>query len=707
MSAAATTVPGADRTAGPTASRGQSTPLRPEIQALRALAVLAVLVYHLVPARFPGGYVGVDIFFVISGFLITGHLLRELERHDRIAVAAFWARRAKRLLPAALLVLAVVTAGVVALVPRVLWNQYLGETLAATLYVENWRLAADAVDYLAAGNHPSPVQHFWSLSVEEQFYFVLPLLIMLGAFAARRFGLPRRKVLFALLAVIALVSLVVSVRLTATNPGVAYFSTATRGWEFAAGGLLAFAPAKGPLAVRAAAAGLGTAAIALTLVLFSGRTPFPGSAALLPVLGTAAVIWAGTLPWRMTPSGAGTWAPVATLGRVSYSVYLWHWPLIVLLPMATGVKLRLVDMAAVVIASLLLALATTMWVEDPVRFSPRLLGSGRRPRTVALWSLAGMAVIAAVTSGALLISRAALAEARLELAQVRSAPVTCFGAATLGAVASDCADVPVPDHLVPHPVLAPEDGAGPGGCWAGNDERELQMCTLGPTEGYTKRVLALGDSHSNMLVPAHQYAAEELGWRIDVAGHANCYWTRATTHNAVRAFEEACADWRAAVEAHLDASEPYDAIVVIATRTAELVDTPGDVAADEAATIQGLHDAWVDQLARGSAVVVVSDVPQPRRDVVECVVRFEATATDRCTTPRSAALELPDILVRAAAADGLDVVDMTDLFCDEQRCHAVVGHVVVWRDRGHVTGTFARTLGPALAERLAAVLDPS
>ncbi len=160
--------------------------MRQEIQGLRAVAVLLVVLFHLWPDRVPGGYIGVDVFFVISGFLITSLLLREVDRTGSVDLAGFWARRIRRLLPAAYVVLVVSAIGVVALVPRTQWQQFLGEILGAGLYVENWLLALGSVDYLAADAPPSPAQHYWTLSAEEQFYLVWPLLVLVGIWLARR-----------------------------------------------------------------------------------------------------------------------------------------------------------------------------------------------------------------------------------------------------------------------------------------------------------------------------------------------------------------------------------------------------------------------------------------------------------------------------------------------------------------------------------------
>ena len=226
-----------------TAAAPTSTPpaqrARAEITALRACAVLLVVLYHLWPGRLPGGYIGVDVFFVISGFLITSHLLRESTTTGRIALARFWARRARRLLPAAYLVLAATSVAVVAWLPVSAWQQNFRQIIASTLYVQNWVLAADSVDYLASDADPAAAQHYWSLSIEEQFYLVWPLLILAATvWAARRASSPIRATWWAI-GVPTVASLLFSLWITQENPPAAYFVTPARAWQFGAGGLLA------------------------------------------------------------------------------------------------------------------------------------------------------------------------------------------------------------------------------------------------------------------------------------------------------------------------------------------------------------------------------------------------------------------------------------------------------------------------------------
>ena len=332
-----------------TRSKPSATRLRPEIQALRAVAVMLVVLYHFWPYALRGGYVGVDIFFVISGFLITGQLRRMQQRAGRVRPLTFWAGRLRRLVPAALLVVAATAAGIIAWVPQSSWPNFLNQGLAASLYFVNWALAADSVDYLHSGSVASPFQHYWSLSVEEQFYLVWPLLFLLAAgliwWWHRQHALSAKHsdtLLIWVLGAVTAASLAWSIIDTRLDPTVAYFSTFTRAWEFAVGGLLTFVPGLSAEASRrsqqlhAAGRWVGLLIILFTAVRFTADLAFPSYTAALPVLGALLVIWGG-MPrtwWALNP--VVRFRPVQRLGDWSYSLYLWHWPVAILAAYALG-----------------------------------------------------------------------------------------------------------------------------------------------------------------------------------------------------------------------------------------------------------------------------------------------------------------------------------------------------------------------------------
>ena len=308
-------------------------PFRSDIEGLRALAVILVVAFHAGVPRLTGGYVGVDVFYVISGFLITGLLVDEIERTGSISLRSFYARRARRLLPLAALVLIAVAVGMQFFTPPVFRPTVRFDAISAALYYSNWQFALESVNYLTLGGAQNPVLHYWSLSVEEQFYIAWPLLLIAAARlrGRRAWGSLRLRVA-AVVAVVGGASFAYSIVETAAQPAIAYFETTTRVWEFAAGAALALVVSRRatvrPL-VAAVAGALGLAAIATSAFIFGPTTQFPGTAALLPVLGTGLVIAAG-----MHAPGAGVGAllstrPLAYIGKISYAWYLWHWPCLV------------------------------------------------------------------------------------------------------------------------------------------------------------------------------------------------------------------------------------------------------------------------------------------------------------------------------------------------------------------------------------------
>jgi peptidoglycan/LPS O-acetylase OafA/YrhL len=355
---------------------------RPDIQGLRALAVVAVVLDHTV--GFPGGgFVGVDMFFVLSGFLITGLLLREYEATGRISLAAFYRRRALRILPAALLVI-LVTLGIAALVfNSSRFDRTVVDGLWSSLFVANWHFLDVGTDYFAAAGPVSPLQHYWSLAVEEQFYLVWPGLILVTLLIARRAGARRqRRIPGGLILALTAASFAWALWESRSAPTQAYFSTVSRGWELGVGALLAVHADRWrgiPPATRSVLGWSGLAVIVVALVVVRGDTGFPAPAALLPVLGTALVILAGTGAVSAASAGPGAddrgyslpplTNPVSGyLGDISYSLYLWHWPVLVLLASVVPAGTRFY-FSVVLIITLGLSVAGFHLVEDPLRRS--------------------------------------------------------------------------------------------------------------------------------------------------------------------------------------------------------------------------------------------------------------------------------------------------------------------------------------------------
>jgi peptidoglycan/LPS O-acetylase OafA/YrhL len=681
--------------------------VRPEIQALRAIAVATVVVFHYWPELITGGYVGVDVFFAISGFLITAHLVREVDRTAKVSLPGFWARRARRILPAALLVLLFCAVATYFWVPLNLWEQFFGEIRASTLYVENWNLAAQAVDYLGAENRPSPVQHYWSLSVEEQFYIVWPVLILIAMTLARRGSeLLRRRAIAAMLVLLTLASFIYSVIATANDPAAAFFITPTRVWEFGAGGILALAATTTARpASRAAVSWLGVGAILLASFAFTAETPFPGAAALLPILGTVAVIWAGAPALRWAPLGWMRLRPVQWVGDNSYSIYLWHWPLLILAPfvlldqLTTPIKLGLLAL------TLILAALTKRFVEDPLRSGPLL--AGKRPRRTFIVAAAASAVV-------LLASFAAIAELndRQEQDRRATARLLASGERCLGAAARDpdnqpCINPKLRLSVAPSPATArelvtPHDGTEANRsplCQGGlKIIGLLELCSFGaPANRAERQVVSIGDSHARRWRPGLNIVALESNWRVTSIVRRGCPLNNYLTGSSTEI--RSCRQWQRQLAAWLKANPTIDTLVI-----AQSTGTGRNPERFEA-RVRGYEERLRLLPSTIEEVIVLRDNPRVSGNTLDCVeqaVEAGKAAGPACAIPRSVALK-PDPL--AVAAENLDqsninVIDLTEFYCGPEVCLPVVGGVLIHSDRHHQTELWNRTLAPFVLREL-------
>jgi peptidoglycan/LPS O-acetylase OafA/YrhL len=669
--------------------------VRGDIQALRAFAVMAVVLYHLWPMHVPGGYIGVDAFFVISGFLITSHLLREVDRTGKIDLPQFWARRVRRLLPASLLVAVVSAVAVLVLVPREMWQTFLQDTIAATVYVLNWALAAQAVDYLAAESAASPVQHYWSLSVEEQFYLVWPLLIVGAMWLAVRSGKSRRSAIFAVLAVTTVASLVYGVVLTFTDPAAAYFVTPTRAWQFGAGALLAFLSTT--LANRGGFSAIvswtGMAALVVSVFAYGSGTPFPGFAALLPVVGVLLVVAAGESNHPLAPTRLYNLSPVRWLGDNSYSIYLWHWPPIVILPYVLGGNLDYRHKLAILAGTLILAWLTKLYIEDPVRKTPVL--AKRRPR-VTYAVLVGTTVVA-LAAPLMGISVINAQERESEQLANQAIGTECFGAAAIQPDGSICSPETVTE-IVPEPAVAESDlpPVYTDECRVQPEGEGVLECVLGDPDG-EHSIAMVGDSHLAQWATPMSEIGKANGWRITLFFKGACAFSAAIESLDSTFDETTCIAWNDEVLDRI-LTGGFDGVVTSSRAGYTFVDAAGEP--DRGTAVGGFRDRWAELTAAGMPVAVLADTPRMPDEARECVTTAADTAS--CGVDRSEAFSLPEYFHAAARdADDVTLVDLGDRFCTDDRCPAVVGSVFVYRDgSSHMTDTFARTLQPYLEDGL-------
>ncbi|MER7073660.1 acyltransferase family protein [Terrabacter sp. NPDC000476] len=696
-SATATGAPTAVTARPAPAGRTAKAAPRKDIQALRAVAVTLVVLYHFWPQRLTGGYVGVDVFFVISGFLITLHLLERPIRSGA-DLLSFWARRVRRLIPAATVVLVVTLGASLVWLPQTVHARSAQEVIASALYVENWMLALTSTDYLATDQLHSATQHYWSLSVEEQFYIVWPLLLGLAFLVVRRLGRSFRFPPLVVISALTLASLAFSAWFTGEDAAQAYFVSTTRVWELGIGALLAAAVHAGlrfrvPV-VRVGLVWAGLAAILWSAVSFTAATPFPGVAALLPTLGAAAVIAARSDDLAAGPRRLWSGRAVQWLGDVSYSVYLWHWPAIVLAPFvldddSVAWWQKLLVLAVV----LVLSAASKRWVEDLMRFTPSIARSTGRSFVLLAVCLGLSVGLAGIALWQTQRTEAAAAAVVVD----SSAP--CVGVDAFRTASCAGRDL----GMLTNPIQAAKDKPQvyADDCWNNRPFTRRKVCSYGPKDAAVK-VALYGNSHAGQWSPPILATARERGWRVDTYIASECYSVDVPVAFGTKALEDACTALNTWARDRITTGG-YD-LVVMSDRT--LQPLAGVPAARKVATAKAAYGRVVDGFVEaGARVLAIRDTPGSAESVPDCVAQH-ADDVSRCATDvayrGTSGLE-PDPLADAAKArTGTDVhlLDVTDLLCRDGSCPAVLGGLITYFDHGHMTRTFSMSLLPEVSRAL-------
>jgi peptidoglycan/LPS O-acetylase OafA/YrhL len=651
-------------------------------------------------------------------------LWREVSTTASVRLSRFYGARARRLLPASAAVGVVTMIGSAILLSPLELRDVIGDGVACALYVGNYRFAQQGIDYFAADRPPSPFQHYWSLGVEEQFYLVWPPLIIAAAWLIRR---ARRRTgqaatsttpYLVVLALVAAVSFTASVITTHVAAPVAFFSLPTRAWQLAAGGLIALTATQWRRLPAIAAAITGWAGLAVILVActrLGATTPYPGTAALLPVLGAALIIGAGcATPTRGCARVLAT-PPMRAIGRVSYSWYLWHWPVLLLAPALLGHPLGLAERLAAAAVSGVLAVLTLRLIENPIRFAAPL-----RRSALASLAVGGVATAVAVCVGiALLVAVPApvgrsLATQTLTITEgppLVGGTIDQYNAVVQRAVAQVQAAVAasadlndVPSNLDPplSDVAFNAQRLYFDGCLRKPLETGQPECAMGDTASKTT-VALIGDSNAAMWTPGFQQITAQRHWRLEMLTKAACpvldwpnVFPSTTTH---REYTE-CDQWRAEIIARLQ------------TEHAQLIVYGARRAYGEPATGVGSYDpAWLDSMTHfvqqlrgtGAKVLVLGPIPDPQSDVPNCLSVHLDDAT-ACSPLRSVAVNDPGIAAEtdAVKAGGGQYADLTDLFCTAERCPVIVGNTLVYRNAYHLTLEYSGLMAPvlgALADR--------
>lgn len=647
--------------------------IRPEIQALRGIAALLVAVYHIWFGRVSGG---VDVFFVISGFLVTHSLANRWALDGAVRPAAFLRGLYARLAPAALLVIAMTVAGCVLFLPQADWPFNINEAVSATFFVNNWHLALNAVDYLNRTSDPRPFQHFWALSVQWQFYLLWAVLFWaLGRIAGSSF--PR--MLNATIAALFIVSFGVSVLHTAFDQPFAYFSTATRVWEFSAGALLALHRPHFRLAVPLRL-GLGWAGLALIVAcgtILPVSTSFPGYAAVVPVCAALLIVQFGSEPHPASVRRLLTWRPLVAFGNLSYPFYLWHWPLFALW-LAYSLETRATAAEGLVI------LATALVLSAATRSLLQGDWSG------AKWLQTGRA--AAALACATLVACIAW---RTEVAVAKSSQ----WAAPQPSIQTHPGALAIGRQVAPRPLFPGSfrvrgefPAAYADGCNQTTTGVAVIACTYGDPQGRLT-IAAIGNSHITHWLPALDLVAKEHGWKVVLITKDDCQLHVEPTRSNDEA-ARSCDEWNRDLPRTVRLLRP-DYLFVAATRhLGEAEFLPADYL-----------DAWRRLEPRMARIIAVRSTPRFPFDVPDCIDLYGADSP-KCRAPRDVALgHMAGNPAYEVTRMGARYLDLTHYFCDERECFPAVGNIVIYRDHDHLTSSYMRTMKLPLAAALQTVID--
>lgn len=642
--------------------------LIPEIQGLRAIAVLSVVIYHFDSRLLSGGFVGVDIFFVISGFLISGLLISEVRQTSKIDFMAFYGRRIRRLLPAASLVtISTVIASRLIYAP-LRWRDIGYDGLFTSLYGANFHFYFSQIDYSNLGSKPSPLIHFWSLAVEEQFYFVIPLVLVLI------YKFTRTKNINMYLYILFFISFLESIRLTRSNPQLAFFSISTRLWELGAGTVIFLFTSqlsKVKFKARAAVALVGYVAIIYSLFFLNDQDSFPGVLALLPVIGSVAIITAslsGPFPFsRLLSSKPALW-----VGAISYSLYLWHWPVLRLLSELLGRNLPIWNGLLLLPALLVLSNLTYRYIETP--FRTRELFSRSRSNSLLL----GVGLMA-LTIGASSM-----------LINYKSNNVSLEG---LSLSTLQTAIIP------PTSCMSADNKFKEIGCIQGNPQSQ-------------RSVVIFGDSHADQWVPVLDQLGKKNNFQLHIFTKAGCspfelrkYQVFTERKTNLEIDNKDCQDFRL---------KSYQAIRKISGAPTVLLSTLPYINGPE-----NIHSFWtkgVKQTFRqlglpSKQVIILGDTPYPTVNIADCVSNLIARSQNQlkkgeCSfAMNSSRLQVNSLEEerRLAKELGISYQSTITWFCDRGICPPLINNVLVYRDASHISVGGSKLMADQLVSSIPAL----
>jgi len=608
-----------------------------QIQGLRALAALLVTLFH---AKWvSGGFIGVDIFYVISGFLITGLLLREIDRTGTINFSEFYSRRFKRLLPTSFFVLTITAIVSWMLIPATMRSSLGRDIIAASLYVSNYLFAWWQADYQNLDATPSPVIHYWSLAVEEQFYLVWPLLILLFITLAK--NLKNRMVVTYLVATVTLASFIFSIYQTENSPIWAFYSLPTRAWELGLGALLVLLP---PIKAKKFIGLIGFLLVIISAFIFNESTPFPGINAALPVIGTVLLI-ATINSWPPFLNDAANSRLFQWLGEISYPLYLWHWPLLVLPSTYFARPLQIYERLLAIAATILLADLTHRFIEEPYR-SKKILPSLVYKKAAYITGLS-------VFMGTLIMFTNS---DKIDISGIK-------GAVSLAQIKA-------------RPQIYDD------GCHANYAQTQSGKCEYGKIDS-DKTIVLYGDSHAAQWFPALLEIANRSEYKLISFTKSACPSVETQRRDQGGFKMSRCVQWRENTLSRIQEIKP-DVLIMSSFQYFALPPQFKD------------RNQWWNEGQRkllkkvensSPQLIYITDTPHPLRDIPACLSNYSISECD--SSERSENLSLP----------GFKVVDPNPWMCTDV-CSAVIDGVVAYRDASHISVDMSLALIPRLTQAL-------
>jgi len=650
---------------------------RPEIEGIRVVAALLVAVYHIWMSQVSGG---VDVFFVVSGFLITTSLLSKYAREGYIKFGTFVLGLLKRLLPHAFVVLIFITVTSYFLLPEVRYLETIKEIVASIFYFENWQLAVTGTDYLDQHNEQSPVQHFWAMSIQGQFYIIWFLFISLSVWIFNKTRFSLKNIFITVLVLLFTISLIYSIYLTGVNQPWAYFDTRARVWEFAIGGLLMvfIFKIKLPMIISFIIGWLGVIILTTTGLIFDVGQSFPGYVALVPVLAAVLMLVAGQNPSALGVEKILGSRIMVWLGGLSYGIYLWHWPLLIFYyEIFETTDVGLVNGLSIILISVLLSYLTNILVEQPINKSFKHSHNVFKP----FRPIIGMFTVLIVLVGSWYLYSVNQSSIDMDIVGSEEYP---------GAIVSfEKYSNPPPVDPIPSLSGISNDRAKPyeDGCHVSPGDAEVTVCEYGDTENYDYIVALVGGSKSTHWLPSLETFALDENIKILNMTKSGCRFT--TSENVA----EDCYEWN------------QDIVQTVVDEEADLVVTLADINSQEEEIIpEGFLEQFEKLNDNDVHILGLRDTPHFGESIPECLNANEMSI-EECGVEKSQMYEEPSAWERLDdPPDNVTYKDYTDFLCPEGYCPPIVGNVIVYIDNNHLSVTFTETLGPIIEEDVLDIL---